>query len=117
MSSLLYLSGLIIGITIFLYILSTFNSAKDKLKKITKNAPAPKASPELEPKNIEYKNHSPVNGTRICPLCSRRLSKLEPLYASFIETEYGRKILIYGCPYCYKPEKEKSILKKGRSDK
>lgn len=112
MSYLLYLAGLIIGISLFLYLLSTFNSARDRINKMTKNAPPPKASPELEPKNISYKKYSAAAGTRICPLCSKGLTRLEPLYASFIETEYGKKILIYGCPYCYKPEKEKAILKK-----
>ena len=35
---------------------------------------------------------------RKCPICSMELAKDEPLYAS----RSNDKILVHGCPYCFK---------------
>jgi hypothetical protein len=105
MSALLYIIGLIIGITIFIYFYSTYQSGKEKIREIRrKNKPRP--DPTVMPEYIALGNFKRPPGTRVCPLCGKVLSKFEALYASHIEDERGTRILIYGCPYCYRQDDE-----------
>ncbi len=120
MTVILYLVGLIIGITAFLYIMSSINTIKDKSNLKNNSNIKPKSDPDLTGK-IESVNTSVKNkiinsapGERICPLCGSSLTRFEALYASHISTDKGKKILIYGCRYCYKPEENPEEAK--RSD-
>lgn len=118
MTALLYIFGLIIGITAFLYIMSSINSIKDKSKLQPNPSVKPKTDPGLsgsiEPANTSVKNKILYSapGERICPLCGSSLTRFEALYASHINTDKGKKILIYGCRYCYKPEENPEEAKK-----
>lgn len=114
MSHFLYISGFIIGVAIFLYFLSFYNSGREKIKKITKKnneKKQGKVTPpsSVEPKNIEFANLTAHPGSRLCPFCRTTLTKYETLYASHVETESGRKILIHGCRYCYKPDEGSDV--------
>jgi len=119
MSIVLYAAGLLIGIALFLYILSLYNTGKSRVtgfareKKPSENGregkktgitPGDKtAVTEIKSENIRFKGLSDVPpGERICPLCRTPLTRFEPLYASQTKTESGQKILIHGCPRCYK---------------
>jgi len=112
MKILVYLMGLVIGITAFLYILSIYDKGKKQVRKITR-----KTGPPVNPDNVRFNNlRSVAPGTRMCPLCRSELNKYEALYASQEKTGTGTKILIHGCRYCYRPDKdpdnpEKSVLK------
>ncbi|MBN2079112.1 MAG: hypothetical protein JW838_09095 [Spirochaetes bacterium] len=103
MSALLYLVGLIIGATVFIYLYSAYQTGKEKLKE-SREEKRPEA-PSVNPEAVDYFSIPRAPGTRLCPLCGKELTKYESLYAS--ETEEGgkRKILIHGCRYCYKEEK------------
>jgi hypothetical protein len=109
MTVILYLFGLIIGITAFLYIMSSINSMKDKSSLKNNANIKPESDPELTGKiemntSVKNKIKNSAPGERICPLCGTSLTRFEALYASHISTDKGKKILIYGCRYCYKPE-------------
>jgi|RifCSP16_2_1023846.scaffolds.fasta_scaffold230705_2 CRISPR/Cas system-associated protein Cas10 (large subunit of type III CRISPR-Cas system) len=110
MSSILYLIGLIIGATVFIYLYSSYQSGKEKFKEMRgqKNPPAPTVNPE----RVDYFSISRVPGTRLCPLCGKELSKYEALYASEVEEEGKKKILIHGCKYCYKDKEDKGSSNK-----
>lgn len=118
MTAILYIFGLIIGITVFLYIMSSINSVKDKSKLRNNSAVKPKTDPNLtgaiESVNTSVKNKmlNTSPGERICPLCGSTLTRYEALYASHINTDKGKKILIYGCRYCYKPDENPEEAKK-----
>ncbi len=96
----MYLIGLIIGATIFIYLYSSYQSGKQKLKekRERKNPPVPSVNPDL----VDYFSIKRAPGTRLCPLCGKELTKYEVLYASETEEKGRRKILIHGCRYCYK---------------
>jgi hypothetical protein len=100
MAWLLYLVGLIIGAAVFLYIYSTIRSGKEKFDayRDRKSPPAPSVNPDL----IDSSSMKRPPGTRLCPLCGRELTKYEALYASEVEEDGKKKILIHGCRYCYK---------------
>lgn len=100
MSVLLYGSGLIIGITLFLYILSTIETGKEKLAGLTSGEKA------LPPEKVSNPK-GPF--TRTCPLCGSELKKTEPLYATWKEIAQETRVAIHGCRYCYReePGKEK----------
>lgn len=104
MSEILYLIGLIIGATVFIYLYSSYQSGKEKLKEMRAGKKPPE--PTVNPDRVDYFSIKRAPGARLCPLCGAELSKYEALYAS--ETEEGgkRKILIHGCRYCYKEEKK-----------
>jgi CRISPR/Cas system-associated protein Cas10 (large subunit of type III CRISPR-Cas system) len=105
MSAILYLIGLIIGATVFIYLYSSYQSGRETLKEMRgrKNPPAPTVNPE----RVDYFNIPRAPGTRLCPLCGKELSKYEALYASEVEEEGKKKILIHGCKYCYKEKEDK----------
>lgn len=106
MTFLLYLAGLIIGFTIFLYFYSTYQTGLEKIKSYREKGRGP-VRPMLESQEIEIadiQRRGP--GKRTCPLCGTPLQNFEALYAAHIESKYGKKILIYGCRFCYKLEEE-----------
>ncbi len=104
MDVLLYFAGLVIGVTVFLYIYSTVNSAKEKLA-AGKNPEEPLPSESIEPGTIAFRKRPALPpGTRICPMCGSALTKFEGLYASRIDMANSSKIMIMGCRYCYKDD-------------
>jgi hypothetical protein len=104
MSAILYLIGLIIGATVFIYLYSSYQSGKEKLQEMRGQKKTP--SPSVNPERVDYFNIPRAPGTRLCPLCGKELSKYEALYASETEEEGKKKILIHGCKYCYKEKAE-----------
>ncbi|OHD65914.1 MAG: hypothetical protein A2176_03675 [Spirochaetes bacterium RBG_13_51_14] len=104
MTALLYLIGIIIGATVFIYLYSSYQSGKEKLREMRepKEPPSPSVNPEI----IDYFSIKREPGTRLCPLCGKELTKYEALYASEVEEQGKRKILIHGCRYCYKDQAE-----------
>lgn len=101
MSALLYLIGLIIGATIFIYLYSSYQQGKEKLMEMRgQSKPAPSMNPDM----VDYFAIKRAPGTRLCPLCGKELTKYESLYASEVEEQGKKKILIHGCRYCYKEE-------------
>jgi hypothetical protein len=105
MAALLYGAGLIIGITIFLYLYSSFQTGKEKLNQMKKPQKTEPITDEVENPHPSFRNNIPP-GARLCPICGNALTKYEALYASHTDTTAGKKLLIHGCRYCYKPEEE-----------
>jgi hypothetical protein len=100
---LLYLAGFIIGAAIFLYILSIYESGKEKLKSAVRGKSGEGAGPaRVSPESIFHKKWKAHPGQRICPLCGSVLANFEALYAEPVKGEKGPRILILGCRYCYK---------------
>lgn len=114
MSILLYAAGLIIGLTVFLWLLSAYESGKEKMRQMMqKPAPGPgpgarqEAATEMRNEEVEFAQpQRRPPGKRICPLCSTPLQKYEALYAGHVESPSGNKILIFGCRYCYRPDED-----------
>lgn len=102
MNALIFILGLAIGITAFLYILSAVSTGLNKLGK--SGAEQNKALRQnIEPETIGFRGRKNLPpGSRICPLCGSELTKFEGLYASKISEKTENKILIMGCKYCYK---------------
>ncbi len=115
MDFLLYFVGLVIGLILFLYIFTSYESGKEKLKKrfsdMEKTVPPPRTE-NLEPQEVGIRDAQTYPRERICPLCRARLTRYEALYASMMERDNDRKILIYGCRYCYRPEEDPEERKK-----
>ncbi len=105
MSGILYLIGLAIGAAVFIYLYVTYQSSKEKYKarKEKKDIPAPSVNPAF----VNYFSGKRPQGTRLCPLCGKELTKYEALYASRIEEKGKQMILIHGCRYCYKDDAAK----------
>jgi rubredoxin len=103
MTFLLYLAGLIIGIAIFLWLLSTYHQGIDKIKEIKEGKI--KEEPGLAEK-IQLIQKQDFNRHRTCPLCGATLTKYEALYAATVKIESGQKIMICSCRYCYRPEEK-----------
>jgi rubrerythrin len=119
MMLLLTLIGFMIALAIFLYVLNTIESGKEKIKQLQQKRNHVQHGRQMNteqriesltdaetytasslkdlPENV--KNMLPE---RRCPLCRKILSRDEPLYATHIEYAGNKKILIHGCPYCYK---------------
>jgi hypothetical protein len=112
MSAVLYLIGLIIGATVFIYLYSSYQSGREKIKEFRDGKKPPE--PSVNPERVDYFNLKRAPGTRLCPLCGKELSKYEALYASETEENGKKKILIHGCRYCYK-DKDKEEEKKEES--
>ncbi len=104
MSILLYFAGLIIGVAVFLWLLSTYHEGKDRLESLRKGKA--RQDPGVTPETVQTRRQEPGSMKRICPLCGSALSKYEALYAAPVESNTGIRILIYGCRYCYKPEED-----------
>ncbi len=112
MSALLYIAGLVIGVTVFIYLVSLLNDGKEKIKETTEKI---KNNGEEVKDNALPSTEKIAPGERICPLCRSKLSKYEALYAAPVAGDKEQKLMIYGCRYCYKDdenpeEKKKSIL-------
>lgn len=110
MSEILYLIGLLIGATVFIYLYSSFQTGKEKLKEMRGEKNPPETS--VNPERVDYFSMKRAPGTRLCPLCGKELSKYEALYASETEENGKKKILIHGCRYCYKDKEEKKDEKR-----
>lgn len=105
MEIIFYFAGLLLGICVFIYMLSMLQSAKDKISGIKGRAPVP--SEKIEPGTISFRKRPALPpGTRICPMCGSQLTKYEGLYASRIDMTNSSKLMIMGCKYCYKEDKE-----------
>jgi len=108
----LYAVGLVIGIILFIYFLSTYESGKEKIRGIRESRAA-KQDPSVTAEKITVnKRPGPAPGERMCPVCRSVLSKYEALYSSQVETKWGPKIMTYGCRYCYKPDEDPDKEKK-----
>ncbi len=109
MEALLYIAGLLIGLSLFLYMLSLYNAGKDKIKELKGKGSADKRASAVKPSysdNIAADDLIKIPpGRRICPICREPLTRFEPLYASQVQKGTESRILIYGCNYCYKEEK------------
>ncbi len=111
MDIILYLSGLLIGIAVFLYMYSLISGGKEKIK----NLSSPKENipiQRMDSGTVSFRNRPALPpGTRICPLCGSSLTKYEGLYASKTVERGKEKLMIMGCRYCYRenenPEKPK----------
>lgn len=109
MENLLYLAGLIIGIALFLYALSFYEDSKEKIKKRLSDGGKIKSDNQevsINPQTISYQDRQEYPRERFCPICRAVLTRFEALYAFQIEDEKEKKIMIYGCRYCYRPDKE-----------
>ncbi len=106
MSLLIYFAGLLIGVSVFLYIYSTIaEKTQSKAKNISK-APASQKIIKTDG-NISFNKRPPLPpGTRVCPLCGSSLTKYEGLYATKIKQSGIDKLLIMGCRYCYKEDED-----------
>lgn len=102
MSALIFILGLSIGITAFLYILSVITTGMKKIRQPGSNY-GKIVKQNVEPETIGFRGRKTIPpGSRICPLCGSELTKYEGLYASKINENSELKILIMGCKYCYK---------------
>ncbi|HNX25069.1 MAG TPA: hypothetical protein PKG60_13560 [Spirochaetota bacterium] len=102
MSVLIFIAGLAIGISAFLYILSAISGGMNKIKK-TGTGQSKVTKQNIQPETIGFRGRKTVPpGTRICPLCGSELTKYEGLYASKVMEKSENKILIMGCKYCFK---------------
>ena len=112
MNIVIYIAGLIIGISLFIYLLSTYESGKEKIRQV-RRVRSPRQEASVTPEKIQVgRTVRRAPGERMCPLCGSSLSKYEALYASQVETKWGPKIMIYGCRYCYKPDEDPDKVKK-----
>lgn len=114
-------SGLILGVSAFLYAVSFLDGGKRKIVKMqadAKNRPLParpkQSVPPVFPKQRpssgmsrplpdDVKNAMPE---RTCPICGKTLTRDEPLYATHTTINKQQKVFIHGCPYCYKGAKK-----------
>ncbi len=103
MTTFLYFIGLLLGLAVFIYLLSIYEKGK---KKLTSDRPVQKKT-ELKPSDVMYKNlPTRAPGERMCPVCGSPLEKYEALYASKIQNGDSQKILIHGCRHCYKDNED-----------
>ena len=103
MSTFLYLSGLLIGIAAFLYMLSIYEKAKIKISRPIQENSSDQESLNMETGNIAFTKRPLLPpGTRICPLCGSSLTKYEGLYASKTIRGDSASLIIMGCRYCYR---------------
>jgi len=129
MGYLFTLFGLVIAVSVFLYVIYAADTGKRKLDELRLSVNMPrqaasgagaKAGTAAAPDQQQIKQvitRSKANQLddklkdllprRICPLCQSELRRDEPLYAHNMEYSGKRTILIYGCPYCYKDEKKR----------
>ena len=101
MNLVIFIMGLIIGITAFFYMLSVISEG---IKKVQKKPNKSRATEQtIAPENIGFRNRRLIPpGNRVCPLCCSELTKYEGLYATKIFENGEKKILIMGCKYCFK---------------
>lgn len=112
MNILIFIAGLAIGISVFVYLLNAYERGKAKVKEI-RLGKTPQRNSSVTAENIAVQtNLKRAPGERMCPLCRSSLSKYEALYASQVDTKWGPKIMIHGCRYCYKPDEDPDQVKK-----
>ena len=126
MDIFLTISGLIIGASLFLYSISLLDDGRRKLSRLAipgaskktslsksrfhagnynqNKSPIPLAGSQPRQIPEEIKKTMPE---RICPICSKSLSRDEPLYATHMNIGPQQKVFIHGCPYCYKESTKK----------
>lgn len=114
------LAGIIIAVSLFLYFINAIEDGKRILgEKISNPEDSVNRNAALTKNGItHYTKKSKIHNLsdeikksipgRRCPLCSTTLTRDEPLYASHVETYNERKVLIHGCPYCYKNKNHSS---------
>jgi len=108
MSYLLHIVGFVIGIALFLYLLSLYEGMKERRKGPRRQEKA--GGPmHVEPESIFHRKWKKAPGERICPLCGSTLTQFEALYATPLKDPLGTKILILGCRHCYKTGDENRI--------
>ena len=126
MEIFLTIAGLIIGISAFLYFVSAMDAGKRSIRgakakrssrKTAKSATGTgvrsastgagggTSSANPEPIKVLPEEMKDMMKQRTCPMCMHRLQRDEPLYATHIMVGKEKKVLIYGCPYCYKGER------------
>ncbi len=104
MNVLIFITGLAIGVSAFLYLLSALSAGKKKLLS-SKTDQRHVVKQHIQPETIGIRGRKNIPpGSRICPLCGSELTKYEGLYASRIIEKSENKILIMGCKYCYKDD-------------
>lgn len=130
MAYLFTVFGLMIAVTVFLYLVYAADTGKRKFNELRTSVSVPAGRHTSGP---QTQNRAQANGAkpaairqitthskanllddklkdmlpqRTCPLCQSELRRDEPLYAHNMEYGGKRTILIYGCPYCYKDEKK-----------
>jgi len=102
MEYIFFVIGLIIGLVLFLYGLSFYDSSRKKRTRVTPQQRSTSEPLAVNPQSVLYEEDEQYPRKRICPLCGAVLTKYEALYAAQIEGPSGKKILIYGCRYCYR---------------
>jgi 3-dehydroquinate synthase class II len=104
MTTFIFIIGLLIGISAFLYLYWIITEGRKKISKLFSEKD--KAVKEyVEPENIGFRGIRSISpGERICPLCGSILTKYEGLYATKIIENSEKKILIMGCKYCFKDD-------------
>ncbi len=107
MNIFIFILGLAIGISAFLYVLSAVSEGMKRIhnpsgEQNRKNHDK-SVKQNIEPDTIGFRGRFKVPpGSRICPLCGSELTKYEGLYATKIKDNSEYKILIMGCKYCFK---------------
>ena len=102
MSAFIFIIGLAIGISAFLYLLSAISGGKKKFSEY-KSGQSKIIKQNIEPETIGFRGRKQIPpGSRICPLCGSELTKYEGLYASKVNDKSENKLLIMGCKYCFK---------------
>jgi hypothetical protein len=106
MNYIFYIVGFAIGLVLFIYALSFYETGKEKIKTRLSGSGNEKSSIDaVNPSEISYDDKNNVfPRERICPLCGAVLTKYEALYAYQQGNPPNSRILIYGCRYCYKPD-------------
>ena len=113
MNTFLYISGLLIGIAAFIYMLSIYEKAREKLSASATNKKSEPPALNIEDGTIAFNKRPALPpGTRICPLCGSPLTKYEGLYANKNIRGDSATLIIMGCKYCYKESENSSIPKK-----
>ncbi len=115
MNTILYISGLLIGIAAFIYILSIYEKARVKLSSPVQEKKSEVPSFNIEDGTIAFNKRPALPpGTRICPLCGSSLTKYEGLYANKNIRGDSASLIIMGCKYCFKESENSAIPKKSQ---
>lgn len=114
-------SGLVLGVSAFLYAVSFLDSGKRKIAKMQADAKIRPVPAQPKPASSIAQNRKPLSNNlartlsedlknampeRTCPICGTILTRDEPLYATHTTINKQQKVFIHGCPYCYKGSKK-----------
>ncbi|MGL4368988.1 MAG: hypothetical protein ACRCUT_04855 [Spirochaetota bacterium] len=126
MDVFLTIAGFILGVSFFLYLVNFADAGKKKISYAQNRNNAGKGSIKISSKetanpgkgersrqqqtflltrNLTSDQKDQIK-QRTCPMCGKILLRDEPLYASHTEIGREKKVLIYGCPYCYKGDRK-----------